>query len=209
MAGKAPEVLREIAQMYTENISGKGVGPNSVGWRDEQTQALRFEKLACVIDASDEPVTYNDFGCGYAAMFLFLRDRAGAPLGRYYGYDISAEMLAAARQLVSDERLTLMNADHLTEEADYSFVSGTFNVRFGASNDEWRGYIERVLHDMASHSRRGFAFNLLTSYVDWKEPHLFYGDPAYFFDFCVRTFSRRVALLHDYPLYEWTITVRL
>jgi hypothetical protein len=45
--------------------------------------------------------------------------------------------------------------------------------------------------------------------VDWKQDDLYYGDPLFFFDHCKRTFSRTVTLLHDYPLYEWTIHVRL
>ena len=37
---------------------------------------------------------------------------------------------------------------------------------------------------------------------------LFYGDPTFFFDHCKRKYSRNVALLHDYDLYEFTIIVR-
>ena len=61
---------------------------------------------------------------------------------------------------------------------------------------------------MAEQSRIGFSFNLLTSYVDWEEDHLYYGDPGVFFEYCKRKHSRFVTLLHDYPLYEWTIAVR-
>jgi hypothetical protein len=38
---------------------------------------------------------------------------------------------------------------------------------------------------------------------------LYYADPLFFFEHCRQRFSRRVALLHDYPLYEFTILVRL
>lgn len=62
---------------------------------------------------------------------------------------------------------------------------------------------------MAQNSVKGFSFNLLSTYADWKENHLFYGDPTYFFDYCKRNFSKKVFLLHDYPLYEWTIGVDL
>ena len=60
-------------------------------------------------------------------------------------------------------------------------------------------------------SRRGFAFNLLTSYsdVDRRRPDLYYADPLAYFDHCKRTFSRNVALLHDYGEWEFTILVRL
>ena len=64
---------------------------------------------------------------------------------------------------------------------------------------------------MRALSRRGFAFNMLTSYsdADRMRSDLHYGDPAAYFDLCKRRFSRNVALLHDYELYEFTIVVRL
>ena len=58
---------------------------------------------------------------------------------------------------------------------------------------------------IAQHSRSGFTFNLLSTYSDYQEEHLFYGDPLEWFDWCKREITPRVMLLHDYPLYEWTI----
>ena len=68
-----------------------------------------------------------------------------------------------------------------------------------------------TLETLAELSIRGFAFNMLTSYSDTDKmrPDLYYGDPAFFFDHCKRRYSRNVALLHDYGLYEFTIIVRL
>jgi hypothetical protein len=37
---------------------------------------------------------------------------------------------------------------------------------------------------------------------------LFYADPCVYFDLCKRRYSRQVALLHDYGLYEFTLIVR-
>lgn len=204
-----PAALEKVEALYTGNVAEKGPGPNSVGWRDEESQRLRFGKLAAIVDSTTDPLSYNDLGCGYAAMFPFLRDEMPAPLETYRGYDISRDMLSAARQFAADDRVQLVEAPALDRSADYSFVSGTFNVRFDAGDEEWLQYILKTIGNLAGHSRRGFAFNLLTSYVDWREPHLFYGDPSFFVDHCVRNISRRVVLLHDYPLYEWTIGVRL
>ena len=60
---------------------------------------------------------------------------------------------------------------------------------------------------MNEKSLKGFAFNCLTSYVDYKEDHLYYGNPLFFFDFCKKNFSKYVTLIHDYKLYEWTMLV--
>ena len=56
----------------------------------------------------------------------------------------------------------------------------------------------------------GFAFNCLTSYSDAHKmrDYLYYADPCALFDLCKRRYSRYVALLHDYKLYEFTILVR-
>ena len=39
-------------------------------------------------------------------------------------------------------------------------------------------------------------------------PDLYYADPGLFFDDCKRRFSRNVAILHDYDLYDFTVIVR-
>ena len=140
-------------------------------------------------------------------MFDYLAGRFGDRLAAYEGCDISEGMIAAARTSITDPRARFVRGERFPP-VDYVFVSGTFNVRFCAPNDEWLDYVQSTLRKLAGLARRGIAFNLLSTYVDWREPHLFYGDPLQFFDFCKRELSPRVSLLHDYPLYEWTILLR-
>jgi SAM-dependent methyltransferase len=202
------EALDGVRRLYTESLAEHGRDSRAVGWKDPASQRLRFDKLAEVLLPGEDPVTVTDWGCGYGAMFEYLDERLGSRLAGYTGYDISDEMIAAARAATADPRARFVLGS-APEPADYAFVSGTFNVRFEASDGEWAGWIEGRLRELAAASRKGLAFNLLSSYVDWREPHLFYGDPREFFDFCRRELSRFVTLFHDYPLYEWTIVVRL
>ena len=88
------------------------------------------------------------------------------------------------------------------------FISGIFNVKFDSNDDMWEEFIKNTLVNVNENSIKGFAFNSLTSYVDYKESHLYYADPMYFFDFCKKNFSKKVSLLHDYDLWEWTIIVK-
>ncbi len=94
--------------------------------------------------------------------------------------------------------------------ADYSVASGIFNVRMDRSDSEWLAYLENTLDILDRTSRLGFAFNCLTSYSDEdkKREDLYYADPCRLFDLCKRRYSRHVALLHDYGLYEFTLLVR-
>jgi SAM-dependent methyltransferase len=205
---RVDQALDEVRRLYTESLAEHGRDSKAVGWKDPTSQRLRFDKLAEVLRPEAGHVTVSDWGCGYGAMFDYLDGRLGPELEAYTGYDISEQMITEARASHADPRARFVVGSR-PEQADYTFVSGTFNVRFGASDDEWAEWIRQRLRELAAASRKGLAFNLLSSYVDWREPHLFYGDPREFFDFCKSELSRFVSMLHDYPLYEWTIVVRL
>jgi SAM-dependent methyltransferase len=196
--------LKAVRDLYEKSLRKHGATPKGVGWRDAPGHALRFERLAQLIDRRG-PVSVNDLGCGYGAFLEYLKGR-GVKLSRFRGLDISERMLAEARRRHPSGEWIL--GSRLAAAADYSFASGIFNVRLKASRASWRRFIVRTLDELSRFSKRGFAFNLLSSYVDYREPHLYYADPREFFDLCKRRYSRKVALLHDYPLYEWTILVR-
>ena len=93
---------------------------------------------------------------------------------------------------------------------DYVVASGIFNVRGDAGDGEWRDFIDHAAGLMDTASTRGFAFNCLStcSDPDRREARLYYVDPGAMLDACQRRFSRHVALLQDYGLYEFTLIVR-
>jgi len=203
--------LVNIQSMYSKNIKSKGVTSESVGWSTKEGHALRYKKLTQVIDPEDISFSVNDFGCGYAGLIKFLEQDLLFSVSEYNGYDISSEMLEAAAGYISSSnikaRINLLNNDCLQSSADYSFVCGTFNVKFDATDAEWEIYIRNKIIELSLNSVKGFSFNLLSTFVDWKKPNLYYGNPSLWFEFCKNHISNKVSLLHDYPLWEWTILV--
>jgi SAM-dependent methyltransferase len=203
------EALRRVEALYTDNLREHGIDSRSVGWPDQESQLLRFRKLAYVIEADRPaaPITVNDWGCGYGALFDFLSGLEGLELAGYRGYDVSADMVTAARERLADPRAAIVLGSEVDRDADYTFVSGTFNVRMEADEDAWGGYVRDMVRALAARSLRGLAFNLLTTYVDWRKDELYYADPCEYLRFCKSELSRQVTLIHDYPLYEWTLVV--
>lgn len=202
------EILNKVEKLYTDSLKEHGVSSKAVGWTTGDGQILRFDKLVEVIEDKNEDFSVNDLGCGYGAMFEYF-GKKGFKISKYNGYDISEDMLKTAKeQIGKSKKVELFKNPKLKTKADYSFVSGIFNVRFEGDDESWTKFIEDTLKDLNANSTKGFAFNVLTSYVDYKEPHLYYADPMYFFDFCKRNFSKKVSLLHDYNLWEWTIIVK-
>jgi SAM-dependent methyltransferase len=196
-------VLDAVQRYYSEKVVEHGPTAKGVDWNDTVSQELRFDQLLRVVDATTS-FTINDYGCGYGALADHLEGRDFA----YTGFDISEEMLAQARSLHGDQRF--VGRDEELEPADYTVASGIFNVKLHATVDEWEQHVFRTLARLDELSTRGFAFNMLTSYsdADRMRDDLYYADPRVVFDHCKRTFSRWVALLHDYGLYEFTMLVR-
>jgi SAM-dependent methyltransferase len=203
-----PDFLQQIEQYYTGKLRAHGVMPQGVDWNSPESQRLRFEQLLKVCDAG-QPFSINDYGCGYGALLDYMS--SGGLQFNYHGLDLSSAMIEKAREAHRDTtQCDFRSANESLAPADYSVASGVFNVKFDVERAAWQEYVLATLHTLADLSEKGFAFNVLTSYSDSERmrPDLYYADPCFFFDYCKRNFSRNVALLHDYGLYEWTMLVR-
>jgi SAM-dependent methyltransferase len=203
------DILKRVNAYYTDKVTTHGPVHRGVDWNSTESQHLRFDQVLKVC-TGDTPFSLNDYGCGYGALALYLREKKAA--FTYNGFDISEAMIAQAKQLLIDDPACIFYSapDRLTL-ADYTVASGIFNVKMQVEVEHWKNYIEDTIATLAAHSTRGFAFNMLTAYsdADRMRPDLYYGDPLYYFDLCRRKYSRNVALLHDYNLYEFTLIVRL
>lgn len=201
-------LLADVAGYYSSKLAAHGETPRGVDWNGPESQALRFDQLARVIDPA-RAFSLVDVGCGYGALLEHLRTRF--PAMTYVGCDISADMVAAARaRHAGAGEARFVVGGEPPEAADYAVASGIFNVRVGRGDAEWREYVEATIDLLDRFSRRGFAFNCLTSYSDRERMRedLYYADPLALFDRCKRRYARDVALLHDYGLYEFTLLVR-
>lgn len=202
------DLLTEVAGYYTTKLAQHGETPQGVDWNGEESQSLRFEQLYKIIGTSNH-FTINDLGCGYGAFYDFLSNRHD--FFSYSGVDVSESMIRAAEQRYQDKpQVRFVLSSEPDQLADFGVASGIFNVRLGRSDAEWQSYLEATLDKIDQTSRIGFAFNCLTSYsdLDKMRDYLHYADPCVLFDLCKRRYSRNVALLHDYGLYEFTILVR-
>jgi SAM-dependent methyltransferase len=202
------KILDDVECYYSEKIAVHGATARGVDWNSPDSQRLRFVQLLKLTDHS-QPFTINDYGCGYGALADYLKGEGYA--FQYWGFDISPRMIAKAAELHAGMReLTFVSKKDNLNEADYTVASGIFNVKLRAASTEWESYVLRTLETISRLSKRGFAFNVLTKYSDpeLRRPDLYYADPLFFFDYCKTKFSRFVSLIHDYPLYEFTILVR-
>jgi SAM-dependent methyltransferase len=201
--------LGDVISYFDDKVTQHGATAKGLDYNSEKAQEVRFDQLLKLVDPR-KPFSVNDYGCGFGSLAFYMR-RLGYQF-TYSGFDISTAMIDAAHEQNpkgSGWVFTTNLAD--LKPADYTIACGIFNLRFKTGDEEWLTYILETIENFAELSTKGFAFNMLTMYSDPDKmrPDLYYGDPAFFFDHCKRKYSRNVALLHDYELYDFTILVRL
>lgn len=201
------DILNDVRRYYDGKLEAHGATARGVDWNSDESQRLRFSQLLKICEPG-QPFSINDYGCGYGALIDYLNE-CGAVFS-YCGFDVSQEMIAKARELHSSANVRFVGAERELTPADYTVASGILNVRLGCPNQEWLQYILATLESLNRLSIRGFAFNVLTKYSDaeFMRDDLYYADPLFLFDHCKTTHSRFVTLIHDYPLYEFTLLVR-
>jgi SAM-dependent methyltransferase len=201
------DILAQSESYYSSRFATHGATPAGVDWNSAESQELRFAQLMRIAGAR-RTFSILDYGCGYGALWRWLAQ--GDCDYEYLGFDVSNEMIEYASAAASPWPSVRFSASaEELQSQDFAVASGIFNVKLAVERDRWQDYVIDVIEELDALSRTGFAFNMLTAHSDpdRMRDDLYYGNPAFYFDHCIR-FSRNVALLHDYGLYEFTILVR-
>lgn len=209
------DILHDLQSYFTERVESYGANYRAVDWNSETRQELCFGQLMKICEdpvtgAIAEDFSLIDYGCGYGALVNYLV-KHNYKVAAYTGFDITPAMSTKAQEIFGQQkncRFTASESD-LTP-ADYTIGSGLLSLKLENSVEQWEKYVLSLLDKLWSFSKKGLAFNSLTKYsdLDRMRPDLYYPDPCFLFDYCKTHFSKNVALLHDYGVYEFTILVR-
>lgn len=222
MSDSRRELYLRIAATYDWTFGLHGRTPRAALWSNRRGQSLRFRQLERVFEPEvvrrGRPwrrvrgaVTVNDLGCGYGPLFEWLdRRRWLAPDARYIGYDLSERMVESARRAIPDPRAAFYMSGEATEDADYSFASGTFGMKLDVPDADWELHCADVLRSLWARTGRGLAFNMLNQHGRHHRPKddggLYYADPDHWAAFAERKLgAARVSLLARYSRHDFTV----
>ncbi len=188
------------ALLYNDRYKKFGRDIRTVGWSNDRDQALRFEVLFRGLEPRGK--TILDVGCGLADLVPFLESRTGGHFN-YIGIDVAGALIEDARAVHSGSNCQFSTADIFSIDlpmVDISVLSGALSLK----SDGIEAYARDTLRQMIKMSRVAVALNFLTSYVDFEAPHNQHYQPESVFSWA-KECCKRVNLIHDYPLYEFTI----
>src|SRR5262245_51508577 len=120
-------ILQSVNKYYSDRVKQFGATARGVDWRDEDSQELRFRQFD-YLWGGERRFSLNDIGCGYGALFDYLRCRGFRV--EYCGVDLSADMLDVGRKLYGRSKLvTWHQGSEAPARLDYTVASGILNVK--------------------------------------------------------------------------------
>lgn len=175
---------------YRKLLQAHGDTHEAAQYSSRESQEARFRALTEIADLRGKKVL--DFGCGTAHLATYLKEH-GIDCD-YVGVDFVTEFFPFAREKHPQHRFGTWE-EFRGETFDYAFVSGVFNNK----TDENEAFYKRTVEEIFSRVRMGFAFNMMSTYVDYFDEGLYYVSPESVFGF-VKTLTPFVTLRNDYQV---------
>ena len=191
--------LASVRSRYQTRIAQLGVTLQSMNTGGQVKQQIRHAVHAEVVRSDDEVL---DVGCGIGQFYQCLRGRGHR--GRYHGIDIVPEYVAHCAQQFPEARFELRDVFEtaIRRQHDVIVASQVFNDHYRHSDNP--AVLKRFLGMAFEATRRVVTVDMLTSYVDFTVPDLYYFPPEEVFAFA-KSLTRFVRIRHDYLPFEFSI----
>ena len=199
----------EIVRACEEDLLKYGDNYRGVGWTKKPEYAdLRYRVMLDLLRGR-EPATLLDIGCGTAMLNDYLLAH-GMDHVTYSGLDLSPAYLQVSRAKYPQatfHEADILDADTVLPVHDYVVMNGLFNFKGSMSFDQMWEYMRAMLVRADQLCTRGFAFNVMSKYLDWERDDLFHLPFDQLAGFLDANISRHFTLRHDYALFEYTTYV--
>ena len=167
-------VEKRANRVYSKCLFADGETAEGVHWRDQESQQLRFDELIKIIEPNDE-LKLIDWGCGYGALFDYIKNKPWMTSAHYVGLDINENMIEACRRRIMNKHVEFSIANRPSTQCDYLLASGTWNFKMHESRAFWWSIVKTEIKNAWQYVDRGMAFNLLS--IAPKSQFLFWMDP--------------------------------
>lgn len=195
----AAEDVSYVRSFYQNRIAQNGVTLESMKSGGEAKQRIRHSVHSELVGPNDQVL---DVGSGIGQFREHL-EKAGFQ-GAYQGIDLIPEYVEHCRTRFPESTFELRDvfASGIQSEHDVIVASQVFNVRYKQSDN--RQVLQRFLAMAFTKCRKAVTVDMITSYVDFTEPYLYYFPPEEVFGFA-KTLTPFVRLRHDYLPFEFSI----
>lgn len=195
-----PDDVNLVVERYQRRIAEHGATFASLNSGSEEKQALRHCVHASALHGAKPSVL--EIGCGLGDFYRYLiehkRDCS------YRGYDIVPEYIAECRRVYPEAEFAVRNVfqDGIIGRYNTVVMSQVLNNRYQKSDN--MQVMQRALELAFEHTSTSVSVDMLSTYVDFRNPDLFYYSPEEIFRMA-KAIAPRVVIRHDYRAFEFCV----
>ena len=169
---------------YQARLNQRGNVAEGVFWRNKSAQFARFDYLLQQVGHASphQNTIIADVGCGYGALYDFIKATPKYQHLLYTGVDINSAMIKACKQHFPNEKNLFSIGRKPRQMVDFSLFSGTFNLCNINKTKLWEEYIFDNLHLSWQLSRYGITLNLLCDKQSHIRNQIYYANRARFIE---------------------------
>jgi ubiquinone/menaquinone biosynthesis C-methylase UbiE len=195
-----PEDAKHVVRRYQQRIAEYGPTFDSLNSGSEAKQAVRHSVHGSALRGANPVVL--EIGCGLADFFNYLLQHQCTC--SYNGYDIVPEYIDECRRRYPDAKFSLRNVFVEGIEGTYDTIvmSQVLNNRYQKSDN--MQVMQRAMELAFEHTCVSVSVDMISTYVDFRNPDLFYYSPEEIFRIA-KAISPRVLLRHDYRAFEFCV----
>jgi SAM-dependent methyltransferase len=196
---------------YEESFEQFGPSSAGVDWGQDKTRLLiRYDNM---LDVMEKPQARKkqsllDVGCGFGGLAAYASQKDIAL--NYTGIDVATNMIRWAKKNIKKSKFIeddFLAHDFSGATYDYVICNGILTQKLDCSMLEMDVFAKTLIHKMYNLCNKGTAFNIMTTYVNFFAPNLYYKHPAELLSYCLSEISTKVKIDHAYGLYEFTVYV--
>lgn len=202
---------RRIVAHYEDLFARHGDTPLGFDWPNAADAELRYRVMLELLpgsrDRGGQPLQLLDFGCG-AGHFLEFLQKEGVADVAYHGIDLSERFIALCGQKfpgVPFSCIDVLAPEVVLPGCDYAVANGVFTEKCDLAFDDMVAFFEAVVSKLWTATRRGMAFNLMSTHVEWEREDLFHLPLDRLTGFLTRHITRHLVVRMDYGLREYTV----
>ena len=208
MSESASEVSRKQAAHYQALFDKHGVSVDAVASARQEYKELRYSLLSDVF-GQDKSFSLHEIGFGLGHYYEYLKTHFADRSINFSGSEVTPAFLQHCRERYPECEFDAhdYSARPSRKTYDYIVLAGVFYQLGASSPEQFAVFVRQTLSSAWKCVRRGLVFNMISSHVDYRYDHLFYGDPAETLVFISQNLSRFARLNQSTPLFEYKIYV--
>jgi SAM-dependent methyltransferase len=196
-----------IIQHYEQCLQRHGDNHKGVDWPNREDAMVRYQVMLDIVpNDKDQGFRVLDFGCGLSHLYEYLQ-MISKPHISYAGLDLSAQFIERAKKKfphIDYYCLDILENPQTLPEFDYILLNGVLTEKCALTYDQMLSYSLRLLQAVYAKAKRGIAFNVMSTHVDWQREDLFHLPFDTMADFLVNTLNADFIFRKDYGLFEYT-----